>query len=189
MRDGDGPAFRRRRGQRAGRPRRRPPRHGYKTATYAIAGLFYALAGVLLAGYLGVPSLLVGHTYLLPTITVVVLGGTSLLGGAGSVAATAIGAIFLVQLQQVIIGMGAPTSAQFIIQAVIILLGMALRAAPWRLGAGLLRGRRDGAGARCGRGQSAMRCPRGGAADRETRAIKPARGRNTNDVNPVENGL
>ena len=66
------------------------------------------------------PSLLVGHSYLLPTITVVVLGGTSLPGGAGSVAATAVGAIFLVQLQQVIIGMGAPTSAQFIIQAVII---------------------------------------------------------------------
>src|SRR5271154_6064547 len=67
---------------------------GYKTATYAASGLFYALAGVLLAGYLRVPSLLIGQNYLLPTITVVVLGGNSLLGGAGSVAATAIGAIF-----------------------------------------------------------------------------------------------
>lgn len=103
----------------------------YKTATYAVAGFFYALAGVLLAGYLRVPSLLVGHSYLLPTITVVVLGGNSMLGGAGSVAATAIGAIFLVQLQQVIIGMGAPTSAQFLIQAVIILLGMTLQVVPW----------------------------------------------------------
>ncbi len=60
------------------------------------------------------------------------LGGTSLLGGAGSVAATAVGAIFLTQLQQVTIGMGARTSAQFIIQAVIIALGMALRLVPWR---------------------------------------------------------
>ena len=59
---------------------------------------------MLLAGYLGVPSLLVGQTYLLPTITVVVLGGTSLAGGTGSVAATAVGALFLVQLQQVIVG-------------------------------------------------------------------------------------
>jgi ribose/xylose/arabinose/galactoside ABC-type transport system permease subunit len=40
------------------------------------------VAGVLLAGYLGIPSLLIGNTYLLPTIAVVVLGGTSLLGGA-----------------------------------------------------------------------------------------------------------
>ena len=105
----------------------------YKVATYAVAGAFYALSGILLAGYLRVPSLLVGNSYLLPTITVVVLGGTSLLGGAGSVAATAIGAIFLVQLQQVVIGMGAPTSAQFVIQAAIILLGMSLRVVPWRL--------------------------------------------------------
>jgi ribose transport system permease protein len=111
----------------------------YKVATYAIAGAFYALSGVLLAGYLRVPSLLVGNSYLLPTITVVVLGGTSLLGGAGSVTATAIGAIFLVQLQQVVIGMGAPTSAQFIIQAAIILLGMSIRVAPWRLAFDLLR--------------------------------------------------
>jgi ribose transport system permease protein len=56
-----------------------------------------------------------------------------LLGGAGSVAATAIGAIFLVQLQQVVIGMGAPTSAQFVIQAGIILLGMSISVVPWRL--------------------------------------------------------
>ena len=120
---------------------------GYKTATYATAGFFYALAGVLLAGYLRVPSLLVGHNYLLPTITVVVLGGNSLLGGAGSVAATAIGAIFLVQLQQVIIGMGAQTSAQFIIQAAIILLGMALQVVPWREAVDVLLGRSAGAGA------------------------------------------
>jgi ribose transport system permease protein len=116
----------------------------YKIATYAVAGGCYALAGVLLSGYLGVPSLLVGHTYLLPTITVVVLGGTSLLGGAGSVAATAIGAIFLVQLQQVIIGMGAPTSAQFIIQAAIIIAGMAIRLVPWRVLFGLARSSQPG---------------------------------------------
>ena len=112
-----------------------------RVATYAAAGFFYALAGVLLAGYLGVPSLLVGQTYLLPTITVVVLGGTSLAGGTGSVAATAVGALFLVQLQQVIVGLGAPISAQFIIQAAIILLGMALRIVPWRRGLARLRPR------------------------------------------------
>lgn len=104
----------------------------YKIATYVFAGAIYAVAGILLAGYLGIPSLLVGNTYLLPTITVVVLGGTSLLGGAGSVAATAVGAIFLTQLGQVTIGMGARTSTQFIIQAVIIALGMGLRLVPWR---------------------------------------------------------
>ena len=53
------------------------------------------------------------------------LGGTSLAGGIGSVAATAIGALFLTQLQQVVLGMGAPDSVQLVIQGAIIALGMA----------------------------------------------------------------
>jgi ribose transport system permease protein len=114
---------------------------GYQTATYVAAGAIYAVAGVLLAGYLGIPSLLIGNTYLLPSIAVVVLGGTSLLGGAGSAAASAVGAVFLTQLQQVTIGMGARTSAQFIIQALIIALGMGLRLVPWRQAFGGVRAR------------------------------------------------
>jgi ribose transport system permease protein len=104
---------------------------GFHIATYVVAGALYALASVLLAGYLGIPSLLVGNSYLLPTIAAVVLGGTSLLGGAGSVAASAIGALFLIQLQQVTLGMGAPAAVQDIIEAAIIALGMGLRLVPW----------------------------------------------------------
>jgi ribose transport system permease protein len=126
----------------------------YKIATYAFAGAMYAFAGILLAGYLSIPSLLVGASYLLPTITVVVLGGTSLLGGAGSVAATAVGAVFLTQLQQVTVGMGAKTSSQFIIQAAIIVLGMALRLAPWKPLLWMARGRRVSAVASAPRGQA-----------------------------------
>jgi ribose transport system permease protein len=103
----------------------------YQIATYAVAGTIYAAAGVLLAGYLGVPSLFVGGSYLLPTIAAVVLGGTSLFGGSGSVAATAVGALFLTQLQQVTLGMGAAASVQDLIEAAIIALGMALRLVPW----------------------------------------------------------
>jgi ribose transport system permease protein len=112
---------------------------GYQVATYAAAGASYALAGILLAGYLGIPSLLVGDSYLLPTVAVVVLGGTSLLGGAGSVVASAIGAVFLIQLQQVILGMGAAASIQHIIEAFIIAVGMALRLVPWRNVSGAVR--------------------------------------------------
>ena len=53
------------------------------------------------------------------------LGGTSLAGGIGSVVATAVGALFLTQLEQVVLGMGAPASVQFVIQGSIIALGMA----------------------------------------------------------------
>jgi ribose transport system permease protein len=56
-----------------------------------------------------------------------VLGGTSLAGGVGSVVATAIGALFLTQLEQVMLGMGAPASIQLVIQGSIIAIGTAIR--------------------------------------------------------------
>ena len=114
----------------------------YQATAYVAAGIFAGIAGVMLAGYLGTPGLLAGEAYLLPTIAAVVLGGTSLAGGTGSVVATAVGALFLVQLQQVVLGMGAPASFQLIIQGLIIALGMAAR----RLDLGRIRlpGRRVG---------------------------------------------
>jgi ribose transport system permease protein len=103
----------------------------YELATYVLAALFYAAAGILVAGFLGTPGIGAGDDYLLPTIAAVVLGGTSLAGGVGSVVATAGGALFLTQLQQVILGMGAPSSVQFVIQGSIIAVGMGLRNVPW----------------------------------------------------------
>jgi ribose transport system permease protein len=102
----------------------------YEVATYVVASLSYGGAGILLAGFLGTPGLDAGQDYLLPTIAAVVLGGTSLAGGAGSVVATAVGAVFLTQLEQVVLGMGAPASVQLLIQGSIIALGMALRHLP-----------------------------------------------------------
>lgn len=108
------------------------PVHRYLIATYVVAAVSYGMAGVLLAGFLGIPGPLPGDNYLLPTIAAVVLGGTSLAGGAGSVVATGVGAIFLTQLGLVVRAMGAPGSAQLIIQGSIIALGMGLRVIPWR---------------------------------------------------------
>lgn len=113
------------------------PIRRYQLAAYVLASLSAGAAGVLLAGFLRTPGLLPGDGYLLPTIAAVVLGGTSLAGGKGSVLATAVGALFLTQLQQVALGMGAPASVQLIIQGTIIALGMAARHVRWRH---LLRG-------------------------------------------------
>ena len=108
------------------------PVRGYQLATYSIAAVCYGVAGVLVAGYLQTPGLSAGTNYLLPSIAAVVLGGTSLAGGSGSVLATAVGALFLTQLQQVVFGAGAPASVQLLIQSIAIGLGMALRSVPWR---------------------------------------------------------
>ncbi len=108
------------------------PVRAYELGTYIVAALAYGGAGILIAGFLRTPGIATGDDYLLPTIAAVVLGGTSLAGGTGSVVATAAGALFLTQLEQVVLGMGAPASVQLVIQGSIIAVGMALRTAPWR---------------------------------------------------------
>ena len=50
---------------------------------YVYAQLLYCLAGVLLAGITREPTAFQGDSLLLPSVAVVVLGGTSLLGGRG----------------------------------------------------------------------------------------------------------
>jgi ribose transport system permease protein len=101
-------------------------------STYVLASLAYGGAGILVAGFLRTPGIGAGNDYLLPTIAAVVLGGTSLAGGLGSVVATAVGALFLTQLGAVVLGMGAPPAVQLVIQGSIIALGMAVRNVPWR---------------------------------------------------------
>jgi ribose/xylose/arabinose/galactoside ABC-type transport system permease subunit len=98
------------------------PLDGYRVATYALAGLCYAAAGVLLAGYVLSPTVFSGMPYLLATVAAVVVGGNPIGGGLrGSVTATIFGALFLTYLGQLVLAVGFETSAQNIVQAVIII--------------------------------------------------------------------
>ena len=103
-----------------------------KVGAYVAASLLYACAGVLLAGFLQTPSLFVGDTYLLSSIAATVLGGTPLTGGAASVVATGIGALFLSQLNQVLATTGAATSVQLLVQGAVIAVSVALTNLQWR---------------------------------------------------------
>lgn len=98
----------------------------YQVLTYAIAGLFYATSGVLLAGFLVSPTVFSGSPYMLTTIAAVVVGGSPLNGDRGSVLATVIGVVFLTYLDQLVLSLGFETSTQSIIQAAIILAGVGL---------------------------------------------------------------
>lgn len=89
----------------------------YTTATYVLASLCYATAGVLVAGYVQTPSTDVGTSYLLASITAVVIGGTPLGGGRGNIVGTALAALFLSQLYALIAALGAAVSWQLLIQA------------------------------------------------------------------------
>ncbi|MEV4350532.1 ABC transporter permease [Actinoplanes sp. NPDC049596] len=64
-------------------------------SVYTVAGLLYAIGGWILIGRLASASPNVGVEYNLDSITAVVLGGTSLFGGRGSVIGTLIGALIV----------------------------------------------------------------------------------------------
>jgi ribose transport system permease protein len=83
----------------------------YRLGAYAGGAVLYWAAAVLLAGVVTTPSVFQGNDYLLPAVAAVVLGGTSLLGGSGSVVASALGALFLTQLQQLALTTGASTGS------------------------------------------------------------------------------
>ena len=104
----------------------------YQLMVYILASLFYGLAGVMLAAYIKTPPIFSGNAYLLSTVAAVVIGGTSLAGGSGSVIATAGGALFLSQLGAIVLGIGLPASSQQVIQAIAIIAVVGLRVLDWR---------------------------------------------------------
>lgn len=115
---------------------------GIKISGYVAAALCYSGAGVVLAGYVSTPNTNAGNPYLLPAIAAVVVGGTALVGGKGTIVGTALGALFLSQLTQLVFSLGAPSSTQFIVQAIVIAVAVAAQGVDLRRVGDLLgRGR------------------------------------------------
>ncbi len=91
--------------------------------TFALSAWFAALAGVLLLGFTGSAYGDVGQPYLFQTLAAVVVGGTSLLGGRGSYWGTLIGAVVLIEINTLLIGLGLqPSMVQAALGAIIIIL-------------------------------------------------------------------
>ena len=124
----------------------------YQISAYLGAALLYCTAGVLLAGIVSQPDPFQGNNYLLPSVAAVALGGTSLLGGVGSVVASAMGALFLSQLQQFVLATGASAAVQNLVQAGA--LALAVTVYGLRLRPGLLRPGRLGPGRLVSRARS-----------------------------------
>jgi len=116
----------------------------YQMSAYLASALLYCTVGVLLAGIVSQPDPFQGDSYLLPSVAAVALGGTSLLGGTGSVMASAVGALFLSQLQQFVLATGASAAVQNLVQAGA--LALAVTVYGLRLRPGWLAARRPGAG-------------------------------------------
>ncbi len=98
----------------------------YVILAYMAACLLYGLSGILLAGFLRSPSLVLGAPYLLGPIAAVVIGGASLTGGLASATSTWAAAFFLTLLSQMLRVLGLPTALQFVVFGVAIIGGMVI---------------------------------------------------------------
>lgn len=87
-----------------------------KTAVYVLSGLLAGLAGALNAAWVSSGVTILGAGMELDTIAAVVIGGTLLVGGSGSVIGTAAGVLLLGVIQNVINQVGSLNSS---VQAVV----------------------------------------------------------------------
>lgn len=100
--------------------------NGYVILAYMTAYLLYGLNGILLAGFLQSPSLVIGVPYLLGPIAAVVIGGASLNGGLANAISTWTAAFFLTLLNQMLRVLGLPTALQFAVFGIAIIGGMVI---------------------------------------------------------------
>ena len=97
-----------------------------KAMAYVFNGVLAALAGLILASRLVSAQPTAGNGYELDAIAAVVLGGTSLAGGQGSVLGTILGALIIGVLNNALNLMDVSSYYQMICKAIVILIAVLL---------------------------------------------------------------
>jgi ribose transport system permease protein len=94
---------------------------GTLIGVYALSGFCSALVGILLSGFSGQASLGMGDDYLLPSIAVVVVGGTLITGGRGYYLGMLGGVLLLTALSTALAGTTLPVAVRDIIFGLVVL--------------------------------------------------------------------
>lgn len=92
--------------------------------TFALAGLLYGLAGILLAGYLGSPDVQSGASYQLTAITVVGIAGVMFGGGPASAASVVAAGAFLQMLDQSLAILGLGAGSRVMVQGFVLVVAV-----------------------------------------------------------------
>ena len=94
------------------------------TSTYIITGFFVGLSAFILSARLNSSEAVAGMGYELNVIAIVVVGGTSLFGGMGSILGTIIGAMLFGVLQNGLVLLNVSSYIQQIIIGIILILAV-----------------------------------------------------------------
>ncbi|WEJ58059.1 ABC transporter permease [Devosia sp. FJ2-5-3] len=97
-----------------------------KVMIFMISGALAGLAGLLYSGRLQAAKYTLGETDLMTVIAAVIVGGTLLNGGKGSVIGALVGALMMGMLNNGLILMGLSVSDQMIVRGLIILAAVAV---------------------------------------------------------------
>ena len=102
-----------------------------RALTYCLSGVSgAALTGALLAGYFGGASIDIGNEYLLASVAIVVLGGTSVSGGKAQVPGLWGAALFLTLLLTVLDSFGLSASFRLIFTGAAIVAVITMAGGP-----------------------------------------------------------
>lgn len=96
----------------------------WKIMIYSFAGIFTGLAGVIIASRLDSAQPQIGVGYELQAIAAVIIGGTSLMGGRGTILGTVIGALIMSVVINGLRIMSIQTEWQNVVVGIVILLAV-----------------------------------------------------------------
>ncbi|MCK1995769.1 ribose transport system permease protein [Paenisporosarcina quisquiliarum] len=96
----------------------------WKVTIYSLAGAFTGIAGVIMASRLNSAQPALGQGYELEAIAAVVIGGTSLSGGKGTIVGTVIGALIMSVLTNGLRIMSIPQEWQTVVVGMVIILAV-----------------------------------------------------------------
>ncbi|WP_028548830.1 ABC transporter permease [Paenibacillus sp. UNC451MF] len=98
--------------------------HFWKVLIYTLTGVFSGIAGIMMASRLNSAQPALGQGYELEAIAAVVIGGTSLSGGHGSILGTVIGALIMSVLTNGLRILSVPQEWQTVIVGLVVMLAV-----------------------------------------------------------------
>lgn len=97
-----------------------------QASTYVLTGICAALAGVFLASQTNTGSAEMGATVALQSIAMVIIGGTSLLGGEGAMWRTLVGMLIVATINNLLDSLAVSSAVQLLAQGLVVLFAVSL---------------------------------------------------------------